>query len=512
MVGFALQSPWLWLLLLTLAFTVAYFLVSLSVNVFTPDFNLAEHEVLVANWKADMQRRKAGGMLTRQRIAAPPTIAIWLPICGESLRVLRNTWGQVMLLVNAYRELGGICNVYVLDDAASPDARELAATFPSFTYFVRPNRGENKKSGNLLAAFRKFTSEEFVLILDADFCPGIYMLEQMIPVMLANPEVGIVQSPQFFRTLPEYGWLQRSAGAIQELFYRLVQVSRNFWGGSICVGSCGLYRMSALRAIGGPYQKEHSEDVWTGFTMLRYGWKVYYLPLVLATGLCPSDLISFLRQQYRWCTGSMSLCFSRVFWETKIPLRTRMCFVSGFFYYMHTALFVVLAPVVPVILVSLLPGQVQLVNYGLIIPSLFYNYVVFPTWHKCDYRVNETAAAKMVYSWAHAFALFDLIRKRPLGWRPTGSAGADQGQKKTHWHVRNPRKIIGGYGLGVSILTEGFAILRMITTPWPTLHGGLGQILWQLLTTSSPLSFAPIAILTLLYARVVLRAITEARA
>src|SRR5690348_2752868 len=55
-----------------------------------------------------------------------PDVDIYLPICGEPLEVLRNTWAGVWQLVHAYP---GTARPYVLDDADDPEAHELAASF-----------------------------------------------------------------------------------------------------------------------------------------------------------------------------------------------------------------------------------------------------------------------------------------------------------------------------------------------------------------------------------------------
>jgi cellulose synthase (UDP-forming) len=62
-------------------------------------------------------------------------------------------------------------------------------------------------------------------------------------------------------------WLQRGAGATQELFYRWIQPSRDRAGAPICVGTCAVYRLAALASVGGFAQIEHSEDVHTGILL-----------------------------------------------------------------------------------------------------------------------------------------------------------------------------------------------------------------------------------------------------
>jgi cellulose synthase (UDP-forming) len=384
-----------------IVFTIAYYVISLCVNVGTRGFDETAHRRLTRSWHP----------------AAYPSLDVFLPICGEPLDVLRNTWRHVFELVQAYPGAAVAC---VLDDGDSPAARAMAADF-GFTYLVREDRGWMKKAGNLRNAFAR-TGGEFILILDADFAPRADLPGQMLPYFDADDALGIVQSPQYFRTSARMSWMERGAGAVQELFYRLVQVSRDRHDGAICVGSCAIYRRVALAANGGTTLIEHSEDVHTGFDLRRAGWGLRYIPVPLATGLCPADPDSFLTQQYRWCAGSMSLLASRKFWATRMRFRTRCCYLSGFCYYVHTALFTFVAPLIPLTMLIFLPEKVRLINYVFIIPSFLYNIVVFPSWHRCRFGPSAFMA-KLLYGWSHAFAIWDLLRGRPMGWQPTGGSG-----------------------------------------------------------------------------------------
>ncbi len=81
---------------------------------------------------------------------------------------------------------------------------------------------------------------------------------------------------------------------------------------------------------------------------MRDGWSITYLPIVLATGICPNNLDAFVRQQYRWCAGNVGIVCSKRLWTVKMSLPARLTFVSGFFYYVYTALLVFFGPLLPV--------------------------------------------------------------------------------------------------------------------------------------------------------------------
>lgn len=427
------SSPWLIILLPCLGFTVLYYVTSMRVNAFTADFDLQAHRQLVQDWRPQ----------------AHPTVAVFLPVCGEPVDVLENTWTHVRRLADRYP---GKVTPYVLDDSANPELATLAERF-GFVYGSRPDRGWFKKAGNLHYGLG-ISDEEYILILDADFAPRADLLEELLPYMERDPEIGIVQSPQYFRVLDRQTWIERGAGAVQELFYRAVQVSRQRHGGAICVGSCAVYRRKALEANGGTTLIEHSEDVHTGFDLRRLGWSLRYVPLPLATGNCPDNVSAFYHQQYRWCSGSMSLLGSKKFWETKLRFTTRLCYVSGFFYYIHTALFTFVAPLIPIVLLVAMPEKLKVEYLLLVLPSVIYTVLIFPWWHRCPYRL-EAWSVRLMYGWAHFFAIWDILRGRRQSWRPTGSAAAGRSTNRRFW-------------VGVWVWNGGTALVWVSAATWRT--------------------------------------------
>lgn len=136
--------------------------------------------------------------------AVLPGVDLYLPTCGEPLDVLGNAYRAVAAV-----DWPGALTVWVLDDADRPEVAALAASY-GYEYVVRPDRGHLKKAGNLNHALT-LSSAEFIAILDADFAPRPDFLRHLVPY-LADPAVGIVQSPQCFDTDESMGWIQRAAG------------------------------------------------------------------------------------------------------------------------------------------------------------------------------------------------------------------------------------------------------------------------------------------------------------
>lgn len=395
---FLSENLFLWPFLLYFLLTVIYFSISFIVNVFSKDFDFTNHQMLVKKWKGHLHQR----------------VDIFLPTAGEPLEVLNNTWEGITKLVEHHK---GVVTVYCLDDADRQEVRSLAAYY-NFTYVVRPKRGWFKKAGNLRYGY-KISNSEFIAVFDADFRPREDFFEELLPYFYEYKSVGLVQSPQFFDVSQNQNWLQRGAGAVQELFYRMSQVSRQGHDSSICVGTNAIYRREALSETGGTALIHHSEDVHTGFNMRIKGWDVRYVPIILAKGLCPSDMQAFFKQQYRWCLGSMSLLTSKKFWTMKMSFIGRLSYLSGFLYYIHTGISSVVIPLIPISILLLFPEHVRLYNVIFIIPSIIYVQLVYPFWHKATYGI-EAWATRSIYGWSHLIAIVDGLLKRSMSWQPTG--------------------------------------------------------------------------------------------
>ena len=423
-------------------------------------FSIERHRELVQSWRP-------------QRY---PDVDIFLPCCGEPIEVLRNSWIAVAALVDAYP---GRALAYVLDDDADPECHRVASDL-GLGYVIRPNRGQHKKSGNLRHAFAKSRGEFFV-VLDADFAPRPDFLAETLPYF-EDPAIAIVQTPQFFRTDRRQTWVESAAGAIQELFYRAIQVGRDRLDASICVGTCAVYRRHPLLPQGGTTLIAYAEDVHTGLDVRRAGWKLVYVPVVLATGMCPTGINAFIRQQYRWCTGSTSTVLTSRLWSVPMSIPARLTYVSGFCYYLFTGLSVFVVPLIPITLLLFRPASITPLNSGLIVVAMLTSMTVMPLWHHASYDLRKTLPLSLVRSWAHALAIYDYARGRTMQWQATGAGVSPV--RRFWWGIR--------------------AWNLIAVTVWLTLIG------WRM-TVFPPGRFTIITISGLLNAAIVLRVIFPGR-
>jgi cellulose synthase (UDP-forming) len=399
----------LWPLLAVLGLNIIANLLSALTSFNSRRYNARSHRRLVQTW---------------QPVGHYPSVDVFLPTYGEGLDVLGNTYAFV-----AGMQWPGELNVYVLDDGGRDSVRDLAAEF-GFHYVLRPNRGHMKKAGNLQYAFTQ-TAGDQIVILDADFCPRHDFLQHLVPYM-DDPAVGIVQSPQYFNTTEDQGWIERTAGATQELFYRWILPSRDRFDAAVCVGTCAIYRRAALDAAGGFAQIEHSEDIHTGLFLMRAGYQTRYVPAVVSRGLCPPDLAGFLNQQYRWCNGSLVRLDNehREGEALKMTLRQRVCFWAGVLYYITTAINVVALYIPGLVMAAFFPEQVQPIQFVPFLVGLWVYLVVLPFVSQSRWRF-EVLRIQMAYSFAHIVAIVHKLRGRSAGWVPTGAVGSTNSLART---------------------------------------------------------------------------------
>jgi cellulose synthase (UDP-forming) len=466
-VGFALRSAWTMVLLVPLGLYLLETLLSLRTSTYRRMIDLDSHTRRVA----------------ARTLRSHDSVDVFLPCAGESLEMLANTYRHVANL-----RWNGPLTVYVLDDSGRSEVDELARSY-GFRYLARPTH-ELKKAGNLRYAFER-SSGDHIFLLDADFVPRPDALHHLVPY-LDDPSVGIVQSPQFFDTHRSLGWLERGAGATQELFYRWIQPSRSRVGAAICVGSSAVYRRAALTAIGGFPQVGHSEDVYTGLAMSDAGFRLEYVPAIVTKGVCPDRIDRFVSQQYRWCEGSMTIVADHGFHENpSVTPAQRMCFWSGFLYYVTTALNVLLAPVAVCVMIWAYPDQVGPAQMLPLVGSFLLWLVVLPLVMRGRWRM-DVLRVQVIYGFAHALSILHVVRGATLEWIPSRSSGRRStrtaGQLVSSlmfWHIAVSQAVLwvgigvqfaAGRGAGFWALVAVSALMAFVYVPVAAVALGTRQL------------------------------------
>jgi cellulose synthase/poly-beta-1,6-N-acetylglucosamine synthase-like glycosyltransferase len=382
-----------------------YLLLGFFIGSASKDFNWVKHHQHVITY-----------------LNARPSIDIFYCVCGENITVVRRALASICELAEYY---GRNCTVNILDDskdgAHKSDAFWAAENFKCrVKYLRRDNPGQDKKSGNLRYAFSK-TSGEFIAIFDADFCPDYNFFNHTVPWMLHDETIAIVQTPQYFELDDHRTWVGKGAAYVQELFYRLIQVSRCHFNAAICVGTNALYRRTALEPHGGTALIPYSEDVRTGFRCTVDGWKLKYIPACLAKGICPDTMPAFFLQQHRWALGSISLFFSKEFWVNNLTLMQRLCYLSGMFYYITTGIMLIAGFIPSLALLFFKPEAMFFWSLIYTVPSFVFGTVVMAIWSINRWGWYVPMSRILSYH-AHLFALIEYLTKSVTPWQSTGVA------------------------------------------------------------------------------------------
>jgi cellulose synthase (UDP-forming) len=394
-IRFSMRTSYIFILPVVI-FGLAFF-TSLITSVLTQRVTRRSHIEKVAGW----------------RPVHYPSVDVFVSTAGEPLSLLENTFRHVAQL-----DWPGPLKCFVLDDSGSDLVRALAHRH-GLEYLSRPDRGHLKKAGNLIYGY-DHSDGDFITILDADFVPRTDYLRELVPYF-DDPTTGIVQSTQFFDTDKSLSWLQRSAGAQQELFYRIIQVSRDRVRASICVGSCGVYRRSALEANGGFARIGHSEDIHTGIQLLKLGYHQQYVAINVAKGTCPENMAAYVNQQYRWCNGSMSLMLDRGFHEaSQLSVIQRICFWAGFLYYISTAVNILFGIIPSLVMEYVYPERVRPLNSIWMVSVVLLWLVVMPLASRSTWRLT-VLRVQSLYSFAHVVSIFHSFTGRTQEWVATGA-------------------------------------------------------------------------------------------
>lgn len=399
-----------WIYIPFLIITFVYLLISYIIGIFGKEFDVKAHKEFVNLFQPMFYKEQSR-----------PTVDIYYACCGEDLKVQENSLRHIIKLQLAY---GPNAHIYILDDSkdgiTQPLFEKMRLLTNNISYIQRPDRPHLKKAGNLRHAF-KITNGDYIAIFDADFVPSESFFYHTLPYLEYNQSIAIVQTPQFFQPDEQETWVSYGTAYVQELFYRLIQVSRQHFNGSICVGTNAVYRRSSLEPFGGTADIAYSEDVRTGFRVTANKQFVKYIPVVVAKGLCPDSLPAFFLQQHRWALGSIDLFFSKEFWIAKISFMQRLCYLSGMLYYISTGLSVLFINLPTLMLLLFKPHYILWFNIVFSLPSFLFGTVYNAYWSKFEWRISGMMSRQVSY-YANLFALIERITGKLTPWQATGVA------------------------------------------------------------------------------------------
>ncbi|HEX6392525.1 MAG TPA: glycosyltransferase [Acidimicrobiales bacterium] len=329
--------------------------------------------------------------ISRAREPAPrpdlswaPPLNVLIPVYNEEPRVVESTLAAACQL--DYPNF----SVIVCDDGDSDEIAQLAAGYGA-GYLRRGDR-RGAKAGNLNHALRS-TTAPLVAVFDCDHAPDPDFLMSTVP-HFSSTDVAVVQTPQYYSnhaTNP----VAAAAWSQQALFFGVIARGKDALGSMFCCGTNVVFRRSALEQVGGIPEGSVTEDFELSIYLQERGWRTVYVPEVLARGLGPEDMASYVSQQQRWSRGCLAGAATAI--RARLPLRQKVQFLLSALYFLTgwTYLVYMTLPVV-----RILGGQQALA--GATANQFLAHFVPY----FCASMVTVAVAGQGSYSFA-AFALME---------------------------------------------------------------------------------------------------------
>ena len=183
--------------------------------------------------------------------------------------------------------------------------------------FVHVDDWPGYKAGACNLALRSYTDPraEIIGLVDADDLVQPHYLRETVSYF-SDPSVGFLQTFEGNRNFEGSSYYTACVDSFQA-FYLSVMSSRNERRSIPFVGTMGLFRRSALTAVGGWNEWCICEDTEASLRVLKDGWSGLYIPRCFGRGIVPPSFAGMLTQRHRWCFGAMQIL--RLHWRSLMP-------------------------------------------------------------------------------------------------------------------------------------------------------------------------------------------------
>jgi len=257
----------------------------------------------------------------RRPLSERVAVDVMVPVYDEPIDVVEPT------VAAAGAMSGARVRVHVLDDGDREEILEMAER--QGVAYLRRSGSFGAKAGNVNAALGQ-TTAPYVLVLDCDHVPDPHFLQWTLDLM-ADERVAFVQTPQYYANA-RGGGIAAASWAQQALFFGAISRGKAAQGAMFCCGTNVLFRRTALESVGGFPLGSLTEDFELSVKLHERGWQSRYVPRVLARGLGPEDMASYVSQQQRWARGCLGALGSSL--RARLPWRARLQYVLSSLYFL----------------------------------------------------------------------------------------------------------------------------------------------------------------------------------
>ncbi|MEA3309474.1 MAG: glycosyltransferase [Chloroflexota bacterium] len=401
-----------------------------------------------------------------------PVVTVQIPLRNERYVVQR-----ILRAVAAFKWPAEQLEIQVLDDStdqttalAQQETARLRAQGVDIRVYHRSDATGNK-AGALSAGLAHARGEYFALF-DADFCPPANFLQETVPHLVANPHLGMVQS-RWGHLNANYSPITRAQSLLMDAHFTVEHLARNRSGLLMNFnGTAGVWRRQAIIAAGGWQSDTLAEDLDLSYRAQLAGWKLLYLPHVVAPAELPPLVAAFKQQQYRWAKGAIQvlrkltkplLLSKQLTWAQKIM---GLLHLSG--YLTQPLLLLMLLLTLPLgYYQTALPPLAGLLGAILCIPPLLYligQIALYRDWPRRILAYPVVMLLGMGITWSTTLALID-------GWRHWGGTFARTPKFQLHAQQGNWRgatyRIALNHTLWGELALGGYSLLAL----WQSVAG-----------------------------------------
>jgi cellulose synthase/poly-beta-1,6-N-acetylglucosamine synthase-like glycosyltransferase len=195
--------------------------------------------------------------------------------------------------------------IIVVDDSTD-ETTQLVQSYekehPGLVTVLHREKRDGFKAGALQAALDT-SKGEFFALFDADHVPASDFLRRMVPHLCSDNMVAFAQARQsYLRDVNS--WVARALGLGTDAYAFVDQEAR--YSADLLThfsGSGGVFRKSAVTAVGGWSSQTLAEDLDLSIRLRLHGWRWVYDRSIDCPGELPASFKVLRQQQFRWASG-----------------------------------------------------------------------------------------------------------------------------------------------------------------------------------------------------------------
>lgn len=404
-----------------------------------------------------------------------PAVDILIPVHDEPTEIVFKT-----IVATQHIDYPNYKIIIVDSSSTQKASQEIAAlaTARGVNYYEVPKPRHGAKAGAINECLKSLRAP-YLAIFDADYRPSRDFLKLTVPQMIASPELGFIQTPQFYGNLESIP-VSRAAQMQQSIFYEYICEGKSIRSAMFMCGTNLVVRTKALRGVGGFVENSITEDFATSLQIILSGWKTRYYNKTTAFGDGPRNLREYFRQQYRWARGTMGIFFSKLptlLFSKKLSLGQRLEFILSGSYYMVGFVWIILLLMPIIYVITETPAYMAqtvfylaaYIPYFLLSLTLFFQTLFNRHYRLGDWFITESLA--LLTAPVYARAAFDAFFNRKSSFEKTRK---DAAIAEIPWDMLGFQIFL----ICASIFALGFGAIKLFIWQVPATPALLVNLFW----------------------------------